>query len=260
MPGNSSSAVNPFASASSLAAKPAQKPTDTNSLSQTFAEKVRISSAPPPAEIATPEPREAWPDKTAFPEPFPPHYIDAEMEYLIPESQEVPSNARLDRGSANGEGSSSAADDKLAFESTMDKTFQRFADKLSQNPEQVLRYEFAGQSLLYSKSDAVGKLLAVEQEQSNAKVQTVDRASGQGATKVPKCTNCGAARAFEVQLTPHAIVALEEDDMSLDGMDWGTIMLYSCSADCHEKDRSQTEIGYVEEWVGVQWEEIVSRR
>lgn len=110
----------------------------------------------------------------------------------------------------------------------MDKTFQRFADRLAQNPEQILRYDFEGQPLLYSNKDAVGS---------------------KWPKGVPGCAKCGSERVFELQLTPHAITELEAEDMSLEGMDWGTIVMASCGKDCG---------GENEEWVGVQWEELTS--
>lgn len=139
------------------------------------------------------------------------------------------------------------------FESSMDKTFQKFADRLSQNPEQVLRYELAGTPLLYSTTDAVGKLLTPPS--GAGKVTT----SG-GASRIPRCTNCGAERKFEVQLTPHAITVLEEEELSLEGMEWGTVIMGVCSKDCPSKDVEEGIVGYLEEWVGVQWEELQKRR
>lgn len=193
--------------------------------------------------------------------PYASSHIDADTEYLEFEPQVVPSNARLDRSAGNGEGSSSASDDKAAFESSMDKTFQRFADRLAQNPEQILRYEFDGQPLLYSKTDAVGKLLAPAQELANAKVRVASSSNRTSfASQMRRCANCGAARVFELQLTPHAIAELEADEMSIEGMDWGTIIFGACSADCHERGKAEDEVGYVEEWVGVQWEELAGKR
>lgn len=229
------SASNPFAT-SSLAAKPAQKPTDTDGLVQTFAEKARISTAntaPPSAAAgAAPSHKEAepWPDTSSFPEPFPRYHIDADKEYLEPEPQPTPQQTRVADvdTEAGGSGSGSAADDKVAFESSMDRTFQRFADRLAQNPEQILRYDFAGQPLLYSKRDAVGRAWP----------------------GVPRCGGCGAQRTFELQLAPHAITELEAEEISLEGMDWGTIVFAACGGDCE---------GWVEEWVGVQWEELASK-
>jgi pre-rRNA-processing protein TSR4 len=160
----------------------------------------------------------------------------------------------------NGEGSSSSAqEDKVLFESAMDKTFQRFADRLTQNPEQVLRYEFAGQPLLYSKIDAVGKLLAPAVE------ATIQTASSKGAAsasqmKMPRCPSCGAGRIFELQLTPQAITELEAEEVAIDGMEWGTIIVGVCSDDCSEKGMAKGDAGSLEEWVGVQWEEMADHR
>jgi pre-rRNA-processing protein TSR4 len=154
------------------------------------------------------------------------------------------------------EPSASGGLDKDLFESTLDKAFQRFADQLSQNPEQVLRYEFKGAPLLYNRSDAVGKLLAPASEGQGGGKVTI---KGGSASRMPKCKNCGAERVFEVQLTPHAITELEGDSMSINGMDWGTIILGVCGKDCTASDVGEGEVGYLEEWVGVQWEELAKK-
>jgi len=151
----------------------------------------------------------------------------------------------IDGEEGSNAGGGSSAEDKEAFESAMDKTFQRFADRVGQNPEQVLRYEFGGQPLLYSKQDSTGKMLH----------------QGQGAKgRVPKCGNCGEGRVFEVQLTPHAITELEAEEMGIEGMEWGTVIMMVCGKDCLQKGTKENEVGYVEEWVGVQWEELMKRR
>jgi pre-rRNA-processing protein TSR4 len=153
--------------------------------------------------------------------------------------------------------SSTQKEDKDTYESTIDKTFQKFADRLSQNPEQVIRYEFQGQPLLYSTSDAVGKLLgATARSPLTAKVAV---GHGPGGTRggMPRCENCGAGRVFEVQLTPHAITELEAEDLSLEGMEWGTVIVGVCERDCVPREATHTgTVGYVEEWAGVQWEEV----
>jgi pre-rRNA-processing protein TSR4 len=157
-------------------------------------------------------------------------------------------------------GGSGGKEDKEIFESSMDKTFQKFADRVGQNAEQVLRYEFKGKPLLYSDADAVGKALALHSENassSNAKVTTKASKSGSG---MPACQNCGAERVFEVQLTPHGITELEAEEMTIDGMEWGTIVLGVCGKDCKPSDVEEAEVGYLEEWVGVQWEEVASKR
>ncbi|KAK3075614.1 hypothetical protein LTR53_000952 [Teratosphaeriaceae sp. CCFEE 6253] len=241
----------PYTSPSATAPTSPQKPVEAASFAETFAQKARITSPPCSAPVKAAATSEDWPPPSSFPEAYPAYYIDADKEYLELDSQVVPANARLD---GEGGGSSSVADEKAAFESSMDKTFQRFADRLAQNPEQVLRYEFRGQPLLYSTKDAVGKLLDPAHGQSNNKVQTTSSSH----SRLPRCENCGASRVLELQLTPHAIMELEADDMSIEGMDWGTIIFGSCSADCQQRGK-ENGVSYVEEWVGVQWEELAGK-
>lgn len=228
------------------------------SLPETFASKVRLSS--PPAAAPPPRPHEPWPTESAFPRPFPHYQLDAEYETLdAPSTPAIPDNARMEIDT-EGSGSAGGKEDKEVYESTLDETFQKFADRIGQNPEQVLRYEFKGKPLLYSDNDAIGKLLGPFSENgpsSNKKITTT--ASRSGAV-IPRCPNCSAERVFELQLMPHAITELEAEEMSLDGMEWGTIMVAVCGKDCRPSDVSEGEVGYVEEWAGVQWEEIASKK
>jgi len=161
--------------------------------------------------------------------------------------------------SAGGTGAGTdGKEDPLTYESTHDATFQHFADVLSQNPEQVLRYEFAGAPLLYSRSDAVGRLFASSPSSASGSSKvTTTNPHGAG---IPKCAKCSAKRVFEVQLTPHAIVELEEGDESADseGMEWGCVIVGVCERDCGGEDGVRGE--YLEEWAGVQWEEVVGSR
>lgn len=242
--GTAGAKANPFAATSSLAAKPAQKTTppqdsEQPSLPETFASKARISSSsttsnPPPPPLSEP-----WPPLSSFPQPFPSQHLDAGAEYIDPTPSAAPTNIRVDDSSDGG-----GMGIKDAFESSMDKIFQKFADRLSQNPEQVLRYEYSGSPLLYSKNDAVGKAL------SPATEGKVGSAKG-----MPRCGNCGAERVFELQVTPQLIEEVEREDVGLDGMDWGTIILGTCKEDC-----CREKVGFVDEWVGVQWEESATHK
>ncbi|KAF2084540.1 hypothetical protein K490DRAFT_48943 [Saccharata proteae CBS 121410] len=273
--GGASSNPNPFASASSLAAKPAQKPTPaitntdtdntttTTALPETFAQKARLASPPPSTTTSQPAlPHEPWPQPDALPKPYPSYHLDADYETLsVPTAPSIPSNTRLDPDAAEPGSSSTtitAKDEKEAFESIMDKTFQKFADRLAQNPEQVLRYEFRGQPLLYSDTDAVGKMLGgPHAEDENRKVKVASSGKGKG---LPRCANCGAERVFEMQLTPQAIAELEAEELGLEGMEWGTVVVGTCARDCGAGDVGDGEVGYLEEWVGVQWEELAARK
>lgn len=265
---STANAANPFASPSSLQPETSiptiNEPTSvTTNLAQSFADKVKLTSdVQKPAAI--PRPHEPWPDQSKFPPAYPKYFLDADYEELDnPKQPALPAGVRLDTdmtdetdASGSGSGAGGADSNKALFESSMDKAFQKFADRVEQNPEQVLRYEFNGTPLLYSADDVVGKTLALPTTHaaSSSKIST----SGRG---MPHCENCGAKRTFELQLTPHAIAELEADDMdNLDGMDWGTIILGVCSRDCQGPGVGDLEVGYVEEWVGVQWEELSGKK
>ncbi|KAJ5551134.1 hypothetical protein N7535_000923 [Penicillium sp. DV-2018c] len=250
--------TNPFATPVPAGA-PAEKPTSTTALASTFADKVRISSPPPPPsaptkstpESATPTP---WPAQSAFPPPYKNFFLDAEYETLTrPSTPEVPANVQIEPMDEEG-GSSSAADVKDTFESDLDRDFMKFSMRLEHNPEQVLRYEFRGSPLLYSTTDAVGaRLLGGNGNVSGGKITSLP------AGRIPACEYCGSQRVFELQLVPHAITMLEEgrpgvglgkDDA---GMEWGTIIMGVCGRDCAPEEVGVT--GWREEWAGVQWEE-----
>ncbi|KAI0108759.1 programmed cell death protein 2 [Hypoxylon sp. NC0597] len=255
---------NPFSSPTSTAPqepKPESNPEPTNdssteeklkSLPRTFAETLSLNNDQPQAAPTPPEP---WPAEAGQPAPYPISYLsEADYETLDPTPAPVPQNTRMDVDSDSA-AAKGGKEDREVFESSMDAAFQRFADRLAQNPEQAIRYEFGGQPLLYSKTDAVGRLLAPAASNSNG--NGVKTTTG-GAGGMPRCTNCGAPRTFEVQLTPHAITELEADEMSLEGMDWGTIIVGVCERDCQARGVAEGQVGYLEEWAGVQWEELTS--
>ena len=128
----------------------------------------------------------------------------------------------------------------------MDKTFQKFSDRVAQNPEQVLRYEFKGDPLLYSEADDVASRFVTPHGKPGA------------AKGMPRCDGCGGQRVFEVQLMPGLIFEVEKDeDLGFEeGMEWGTIVVGSCLRNCGEDGT----VTFREEWVGVQWEEGVVRK
>jgi pre-rRNA-processing protein TSR4 len=269
--------ANPFSSSSSgpAAANPFSKATSTStptptpsielsrageddaskSLHQTFAEKVRLYS---PLSTAQPaRPHEPWPAESSFPQAYSRYYLDAEYETLdVPSTPQIPSNVSMEVDTESSE--KGGKEDKEVYESSLDETFQKFADRVGQNAEQVLRYEYKGKPLLYSDNDSVGKSLAGHAENASSSNARVSVSSG--GAGMPRCLNCGADRVFETQLTTHAITELEADEMGIDGMEWGTIILGVCSKDCKPNDVAEGEVGYVEEWAGVQWEELASKR
>lgn len=253
------SAANPFSTASSPAettpkttsaaeeTKPISDSVATSDLPKTFAETLSLNNPQTPS--GPPPPREPWPAETDLPSPYPVSYLaEADYETLDPQPPSIPQATRMDLDDNNtGGGSGGGKEDKEVFESTIDSTFQKFADRLAQNPDQCIRYEFGGSPLLYSKTDAVGKKLH-------------DIPASQIGNVLPRCGHCGAKRVCEVQLTPQAIVELEGDDDVVEGMDWGAVIVAVCERDCLPRGTGDGEVGYAEEWVGVQWEELTSRR
>ncbi|KAH8692995.1 programmed cell death protein 2 [Talaromyces proteolyticus] len=252
-----SSQNNPFAPlppASTLAAKPPQTP--VNKLSESFASKVRVSSPPP--EPAVSGPVLPWPPQSAFPPPYVEYHLDAEYETLSrPSTPTIPTNTTVENIEEEDASKAGAADTKDTFESSLDKSFLRFSTRLGYNPEQVLRYEFRGTPLLYSSNDAVAAIFPNHQQSQGGHVA----ASGGGASRnrVPRCTKCGSERVFELQLVPHTITVLEDGREGIGlgkndaGMEWGTIILGVCAADCGP---AEGQAGWREEWIGVQWEEM----
>jgi pre-rRNA-processing protein TSR4 len=244
-PFSSTSAKNPFSTpppsgpfSTKSSATQSNVDNEASALPKTFKEALNLNNEqvhlPPP-------PPEPWPEESSLPAAYPVSYLsEAEYETLEPTPASIPANTRMDMDDEPGSSGGGRKEDKEVFESSMDAAFQKFADRMAQNPEQCIRYEFAGTPLLYSKDDTVGKMLSANRP-------------------MPRCQNCGAGRVFEVQLTPHAITELEADEIGLEGMDWGTIIVGVCENDCQERSVGLGEAGYIEEWVGVQWEELTKR-
>lgn len=255
-PKPTTTSTNPFAAPAPTPAAPEPKPTpvevEEEKLPKSFAETLSLN-LPPATPAPPPEP---WPtDSSLLPKSYPVRWIaEADYEQLDPEPAPISQKTQImDIDSGEGSSSGGGKEDKEVFESSMDTVFQKFADRVGQNPEQVIRYEFAGQPLLYSKSDAVGKMLYAKDGEGEAKVK-----GGKGG--MPRCGNCGGGRVFEVQMTPQAIQELEGEEEDLDGMDWGTVIVGVCERDCQERGVEGGEGGYLEEWAGVQWEELSVKR
>ena len=240
--------ANPFTKSPSVSTAPSTTVSTTKTETLSFAAAAKPASKPPSRPTLEP-----WPSEGVNTNEFPKLYLDAAYEDLYELSKPDPSASTrristLEEENDNKAETSSGAkeEDAEVFESSIDKVFQRFADRIAQNPEQVLRYEFRGVPVLYSATDDIGKIFYHD-------VHPRMSAARKG---IPGCSNCGKARAFELQLTPHLIFELEKDEAGLDGMEWGSIIVGVCEADCQANGIGADEVGYLEEWVGVQWEEL----
>lgn len=130
-----------------------------------------------------------------------------------------------------------------------DKYFEMFSNTVKHNPGQVLRYDLGGKPLLYSGKDDVAKKFLAQ------------------PANIPRPSfNPSSERRFELQLMPKAIMDLEDlgnnrnvgiNDI-LNGMSWGTIIVCTDEEDfIPEESFDANQVGYIEEWCGVQWEESV---
>lgn len=121
-----------------------------------------------------------------------------------------------------------------------DKYFEAFSNTVGHNPGQVLRYSLDGRPLLYNGLDAVARKVL-------------------SGMLVPKPGyNPSSSRRFELQLMPKTIYDLEtvaQDSLAdiMSGMSWGTIIVCTDEED-YMPEFDANHVGYIEEWVGVQWE------
>ncbi|KAL3531504.1 hypothetical protein ACH5RR_010826 [Cinchona calisaya] len=103
------------------------------------------------------------------------------------------------------------------------KTWASFQERISRDPEQVLRYyRFAKAKPLWPMSS--------------------DRPSNMD---VPRCSCCGGPRACEFQVLPQLLYYFGVEN-NAGSLDWATIVVYTCEASCNDS------IVYKEEFAWVQ--------
>lgn len=111
-----------------------------------------------------------------------------------------------------------------------DDVFQKFQEIVGYNPLQVLRYDFGGRPLYYSAT--------------NVELEKIVPSPG---------WNPSSKRVFELQLMPKMIMDLEVTVSVTEGMDWGTILIFT-DVENYIPKFDEHGVGYVEECVRVQWE------
>eukprot|EP00933_Yihiella_yeosuensis_P028964 TRINITY_DN2271_c0_g1_i1.p1 TRINITY_DN2271_c0_g1~~TRINITY_DN2271_c0_g1_i1.p1 ORF type:complete len:450 (-),score=125.93 TRINITY_DN2271_c0_g1_i1:16-1365(-) len=98
---------------------------------------------------------------------------------------------------------------------------RRFQKRLGRSPEQVIRYAWNGAPLWLQAPPK--EILAKKWP--------------------PCCSACGASRIFELQLMPTLLAQMQKlvkaDDAAKWNMDWGAVVIYTCSADCQSEDPSE---------------------
>ncbi|KAF9170623.1 hypothetical protein BGX20_008716 [Mortierella sp. AD010] len=185
-----------------------------------------------------------------------------------------------DEEGAGGSGAGGAtwsgeAYEKATLPKGVDKAFQKFTERVQSWPEQCVRYDFPGVPLLFSYSDRTAQSLLPPNVTQHSKHTTPS------AHRIPRCPACKGPRGFEFQLMPNLLSMLdvtskkylsEEEKQSLKerkgaqvfdiGMEWGTILVYSCVEDCfgrkaqnEESSSDNQKVKYFEEVALVQFED-----
>eukprot|EP01135_Chromosphaera_perkinsii_P005842 Nk52_evm2s368 gene=Nk52_evmTU2s368 len=120
-----------------------------------------------------------------------------------------------------------------AQEKMEDKTFKAFQSRIAIEPEQIARYERAGMPLLVSDCEDKDTLFK----------------------KVNSCKHCGGEMVFEFQVLPQLLYFLKVEQqtemgdvgkgMSTTAIDWGTLMVFTCSQSCSAGTDSYVTEGIV---------------
>jgi pre-rRNA-processing protein TSR4 len=94
------------------------------------------------------------------------------------------------------------------YEEYGDVVFERFTERIARCSEQCLRHDRGGPVLWSSKSKRT--------------------------SHSPVCSACGGKTTFEFQLVPYLLYTIE-DELGPTGMDWGTVVVYTCASNCNPK-------------------------
>lgn len=145
-------------------------------------------------------------------------------EYKNPQNTQSIKSVQTSEARALANGYESTEEQKLlqmleqqAEPTERSTAFAAFCERVEQNPGQILRYCFHHRA---------GPLWPVE-------------GSAPAPEDVPTCEHCGSRRVFEMQVLPHTMHFLQQEESADDipnaqhGLvDFGTIAVYSCEASC----------------------------
>ncbi|XP_053153826.1 programmed cell death protein 2 isoform X2 [Hemicordylus capensis] len=98
--------------------------------------------------------------------------------------------------------------EKMAKHETQeDKIFQKFKERISLEPEQIIRYCRDGEGPIWISGENVPQ-----------------------ETEIPNCP-CGSKRVFEFQVMPQLLNHLKVDSLE-ESIDWGILAIYTCAENC----------------------------
>lgn len=214
---------------------------------KTTSEAPKVDFASIAAQNAPSKPAKKKPTIKSLPE-YPGYFIYVDQEKFQKKQQKkLPDNVKISDSALDFENDGPSIKElnpeaQSVASGLQDKVFQHFSEIAEYNPLQVLRYNLGGTPLLFTSKDDV-------------------------ALKVTKNLiprpgfNPSSERQFELQMMPKAIMDFEKNvDAKIgEGMEWGTILVYTDKEDLMPV-LDENHVGYVEEWVGVQWEEAIKRK
>ncbi|XP_072236476.1 programmed cell death protein 2 isoform X2 [Leuresthes tenuis] len=155
---------------------------------------------------------------------------EGEEEDGIQKSVDFPSLA--DKAEADLAGLAEADLDEMAMHETEDnKAFQRFKKKIAREPHQVIRYSRGGSPLWVSAQHIPSD------------------------ENIPPCT-CGAKRTFEFQVMPQLLNNLCVDSTGA-SIDWGTLVVYTCSASCNHDNQYRQEFIWKQDFSSDQHTQLI---
>lgn len=188
---------------------------------------------------------------------YPPLYLSTISEYLPPEPK-AKGNSNVD--DRLGDGKSKGGLEAYENSMNLDEIFSRFTKRVECEGKQSVRYELGGNPLPYQADAIFQRLFPASQSAIARRVFS--------PSSLPKCSKCGSDRVFECQLMPNLInvlgstipskaisdeerrKAVEKELKERSGMEWGTVMIFSCAADCCPDGKEY----FAEEEVLIQWE------
>ncbi|KAL0983808.1 hypothetical protein UPYG_G00133040 [Umbra pygmaea] len=139
----------------------------------------------------------------------------------VEEEQNDPECSTLADGLAETE-----LEDMAMHETQDSKVFQKFKQRISPEPHQVLRYCRGGSPLWVSS-----KHVPTEKD-------------------IPNCA-CGSKRIFEFQVMPQLLNNLKVDSPDA-SIDWGTLAVYTCADSCNRGEEYPTEFIWKQDVTGEQ--------
>ncbi|OLY80316.1 Programmed cell death protein 2-like [Smittium mucronatum] len=195
-------------------------------------------------------------------------------QYVYSEYEKLDAGCKLDEYNNASSGDSETGDEQWTAEqyeatvlpSGIDTALDNFMGIISQNPEQVIRYQFGGTPLLYSTNDQVSSLLLTPGSSRDPLVEhrfgliSDDEKDDEKSSNtkyspknVPRCPHCNGKRTFELSVLPSIIHILHLSNLANshrdvessklrgkqflesinDGMEFGTLLVFVCENDCH---------------------------